>query len=178
MTPNSAELAFILLQTVGFVVTPGGCTQIRWSVEGIKSIYIDGAGRIGWGEESYCPSADASGPQIEITAQDGTNRTFLLEIVNIRLHDAFQFLIVLLLGLIILAAVYSVAVLQPDEAPPVRLVTIIVLTSLPFAALMAISGSTDFINLFLGALRDVFVSPSWQVFRGRVGSTGIHAALD
>ena len=58
----------------------GDCLTIRWNLEGIKSIYIDGQGEIGWGEIEFCPSLSAASPQFEITAQDGTLQVFTLDI--------------------------------------------------------------------------------------------------
>ena len=31
-------------------ILPGDCIEIIWQLEGIKSLYIDGEGKIGWGE--------------------------------------------------------------------------------------------------------------------------------
>ena len=59
---------------------PGDCMEIRWQVEGIESIYVDGQGVIGSGEITYCPNLSAASPEFEITAQNGAIRTFTLKL--------------------------------------------------------------------------------------------------
>ena len=61
-------------------IFPGDCLTLRWEVEGIKSIYIDGQGKIGWGEMVYCPTFDEGSPKIDITSQDGAASVFTLDI--------------------------------------------------------------------------------------------------
>ncbi len=59
---------------------PGDCVTIRWELEGIESLYIDGGGEIGWGEQSFCPAVNSTSPLIEVTAQSGIYRVLELEI--------------------------------------------------------------------------------------------------
>ena len=61
-------------------IFPGDCLTLRWEVEGIKSIYIDGQGKIGWGEMAFCPTFDHVSPKIDITSQNGATRVFTLDI--------------------------------------------------------------------------------------------------
>ncbi len=77
----------------------GDCLTIRWNIEEIKSIYIDGQGKIGWGEIEYCPSHGAASPQFEITAQDGTLRVLTLD-----LHFLPTELLICLLFVIVILA--------------------------------------------------------------------------
>ena len=65
----------------GWVSGIGDCVILEWDVEGIKSIYIDNEGEIGWGEKAFCPTADANILEIGITAQDGTRRLFQLDVI-------------------------------------------------------------------------------------------------
>lgn len=37
-------------------VRPGECTTLRWYVEGIKEVYLDGHGQVGHGSQQVCPS--------------------------------------------------------------------------------------------------------------------------
>ncbi len=53
---------------------PGDCVQLSWQLEGIKSLYIEGEGQIGWGEMPFCPAINATSPTIEITAENGIYR--------------------------------------------------------------------------------------------------------
>ena len=65
----------------GWISGAGDCVILEWDVEGIKSIYIDNEGMPGWGEMSFCPTANANILEIGITAQDGTRRIFQLDVV-------------------------------------------------------------------------------------------------
>ncbi len=59
---------------------PGDCVTARWRLEGIQSLYIAGAGAIGWGEMPFCPAINDSGLLFEITAEDGVYRALTLPI--------------------------------------------------------------------------------------------------
>ncbi len=38
------------------VIQQGACTMLRWDIEGVKAVYLDGAGVIGHGSQEVCPS--------------------------------------------------------------------------------------------------------------------------
>ena len=38
-----------------WIFGPGQCVTFSWNLEGIQSLYIDGGGKIGWGEEKLLP---------------------------------------------------------------------------------------------------------------------------
>ncbi len=59
---------------------PGDCVNISWELEGIKSLYIEGEGKIGQGEMAFCPGINATSPLIEVTAQNSIYRRVDLEI--------------------------------------------------------------------------------------------------
>ena len=59
---------------------PGDCVQLSWQLEGIESLYIEGEGKIGWGEMPFCPAINATSPTIEIRAQNGIYRDLQLTI--------------------------------------------------------------------------------------------------
>ena len=65
----------------GWISGTGDCVTIQWEVEGIKSIYINGGGEIGWGEKAFCPTASANILEVGITAQDGTRRIFQFDVI-------------------------------------------------------------------------------------------------
>ena len=68
----SADRAWTLL--------PGDCVGIRWELAGIRSVYVEGKGKIGADEMEFCPGINASNPLFEITAQNGIYRWFELDI--------------------------------------------------------------------------------------------------
>lgn len=59
---------------------PGDCVTIRWRLEGIASLHVDGAGKIGADETRFCPAINATSPLFEARAQDGIYRRFRLDI--------------------------------------------------------------------------------------------------
>lgn len=62
---------------------PGDCVNLAWQLEGIQSLYIDGEGKIGWGEMSFCPAINATAPRIEVTAKNTLYRRLDLEIKHL-----------------------------------------------------------------------------------------------
>lgn len=59
---------------------PGDCVTIRWRLDGIASLHVDGAGKIGADEMRFCPAINATSPLFEVRAQNGIYRSFRLNI--------------------------------------------------------------------------------------------------
>ncbi|MCY4061992.1 MAG: hypothetical protein OXG53_06470 [Chloroflexi bacterium] len=59
---------------------PGDCVQIRWQLEGISSLHVDGAGRIGADEMRFCPDINATSPSFEVRAENGIYRSLRLKL--------------------------------------------------------------------------------------------------
>ena len=97
---------------------PGDCVNLSWELEGIKSLYIEREGKMGWGEMVYCPSVNSTSPRVEVTAQNGIYRRLDLEIHH--LPDLIFYLVgfIGLVGTIPLAAYYLWAY-RPDRPTPV-----------------------------------------------------------
>jgi len=38
-------------------IAPGQCAVLSWRVEGIREVYFQGAGVVGWGSQQVCPGA-------------------------------------------------------------------------------------------------------------------------
>ena len=96
---------------------PGDCVNISWELEGIKSLYIEGEGKIGQGEVAFCPSINATSPLIEVTAKNSIYRRLDLELHH--LPDVIFYLVgfVGLVGSCLLAA-YYLRFNRPDRALP------------------------------------------------------------
>ena len=88
-----------------------------WELEGIKSLYIEGEGKIGQGEVAFCPSINATSPLIEVTASNGLYRRIGLDIHH--LPDVIFYLVgfVGLVGSCLMAA-YYLWFYKPDRALP------------------------------------------------------------
>ena len=141
---------------------PGDCLTIRWNLEGIKSIYIDGQGKIGWGEIEFCPSHGAASPQFEITAQDGTLRVLTLD-----LHFLpSELLICLLFVIVILAFALALTYVtrhQLDNPLPIGLPVVLAFSLAVIACLLGFASGLFSIRQILRNLGALFGNPSWQL---------------
>ena len=52
-------------------LSPGACTWLRWQVENVREVYLDGEGVPGQAERQVCPAGTA-GYTLEVTHLDGT----------------------------------------------------------------------------------------------------------
>lgn len=59
---------------------PGDCVKIRWQLEGIASLHVDGMGRIGADDMRFCPDINATSPLFEVRAENGIYRSFRLKL--------------------------------------------------------------------------------------------------
>ncbi len=96
---------------------PGDCLTIRWRLEGIASLRVDGAGKIGADEMRFCPAINATSPLFEARAQDGIYRSFRLDIRH--LPDLLFYLLgfVAFVGSPLLAAYYFLS-RSPERCRP------------------------------------------------------------
>ena len=97
---------------------PGDCLIIEWRLEGIASLHVDGAGKIGADEMRFCPDINATSPLFELRAQDGIYRSFRLAIRH--LPDLLFYLLgfVAFIGSPLLAVFYFVS-RSPERPIPV-----------------------------------------------------------
>ena len=146
----------------GWTLLPDDCVTIQWEVEGIKSIYMDGEGKIGWGEMPFCPTADITTLEIEITAQDGTQRSFKLNI------SSLSYFIRHLPGFVAAAfagalALYYVLGLCLDKPFPWWEMTFAILSLILMGGLLQLSDAVLIANS-LALLASLFAHPYWQLF--------------
>ena len=142
---------------------PGDCVTVRWDVEGIQSIYIDGQGKIGWGDMEYCPSFRQSSPRFEITAKDGTLQRFSLDIHYLPNQVIACLLLVSIASLFLLACYYLVT-LKLDEPPPLKLYMLLVLAIAVLGCLLGVASGVISIPQLLTTVGGVFANPAWQYF--------------
>ena len=141
---------------------PGDCLEIRWQVEGIESIYIDGQSKIGWGEMTYCPSFGAASPDFLITAQNGASRIFTLDTYFLPSELLSCLLFVALLFLFALAT-YYVVVFHLEEPLPASWSTVVIYLIVVLACLLGTAYDVFSIRYLLQSLGDLFASPNWQM---------------
>ena len=68
----SADRAWALL--------PGDCVTAQWQVEGIESLYVEGQGVVGKGEQPFCPSARDRTARFDVRTPDGLYRQYELRV--------------------------------------------------------------------------------------------------
>lgn len=97
---------------------PGDCVRLQWRLEGIESLYVNGAGKIGADEMRFCPDINAASPLFEVRAQDGIYRSFRLAIHH--LPDLLFYLLgfVTFVGAPLLAVYYFLS-RSPEGPTPV-----------------------------------------------------------
>ena len=154
------------------IVLPGECALLKWDVEGIQSIYLNGKGKIGRGEQSYCPTGLSISPQFKITAADGSYQTFTLGVFSIDL----AFIALYLIFVLMILAVFYLVTVRLDQPPSPKSFAILCSLFAVVALMMAFSGHMAFINLSLDFLKKVFRDPRWQL-SGVVLALVIYAPL-
>ena len=146
-----------------WVFVPGQCVTVSWSLEGIQSLHIDGGGKIGWGEENFCPSLDATSPIFEITAQNGDYRAYSLDI---------RYLPLALIGCLVVSGIVVLLVLafyffftqNLAVAVPLRRTHAMAYVALLTACLLCQTGNAFSIKSIAVAFSNTIISPSWQLF--------------
>ena len=146
-----------------WVLLPQGCVTISWDLEGILSIYIDGQGKIGWGEMIYCPSIDASSPVFDITAENGQLRAYELNIRYLPAAVAQSLVLLCLISPFLIASFYLVTLRMTDPIPlNASPVLALLALSLFLALVQTVQAYT--IGSLLGGLGNVFTTRAWQSF--------------
>jgi GDSL-like Lipase/Acylhydrolase family len=63
----------------GLLLLRGDCLTVRWQVEGIREVYLNGAAQIGTGEQVVCGDAGTQ-PTLMVTLQDGSQKEYRLPV--------------------------------------------------------------------------------------------------
>ncbi len=82
---------------------PGDCVQVRWDVEGISSLYVDGRGRSGHNEETVCQELYI--PRLLINFTDGSSEEYEIPLSYITLSLP-TWAVLLVAMMMVFAAVY------------------------------------------------------------------------
>jgi len=142
---------------------PGDCVTITWDLEGIHSLYVDGQGKIGWGEMMYCPSTDASSPVFDITAENGQLRAYELNIRYLPAAVAQSLQLLLLISPFLVAAFYLVTLRMTDPIP-LNASPVLALLALLFFLALVQTAQAYTIGSLLGGLGNIFATRAWQSF--------------
>ncbi len=82
------------------ILNPGDCVTLRWQVDGIQAVYLNGQAQIGSGEAAYCIREKM--PRLDITFQNGSQQTYTLNILTLTSSPLTWGIIALALLVIIL----------------------------------------------------------------------------
>lgn len=63
-----------------WVVRPGDCTTVKWDVEGIQHIYVDGVGQVGQGSCAICVEEEKRTTTLTAHFRDDTTQDFTLDV--------------------------------------------------------------------------------------------------
>ncbi len=146
-----------------WVLLPRQCVTITWRLEGIKSLYIDGHGKVGADEMDFCPTRDVTSPNFEITAANGEARTYIL---NIRYLPAATVSSLALLALVLLfiIACYYFATMRLLGSSISDLSPLLALAALLLVCLLTQIVLPSTIDDVLNGLGNLFASQSWYLF--------------
>jgi hypothetical protein len=84
--PASAAPSSILFEADVEMLSTGRCTWLRWEVDNVRAVYVDGQGVVGHDEQLVCPSATMV-HQLKVIHSDGSET---VETVEVELVDAPQ----------------------------------------------------------------------------------------
>ena len=145
-----------------WVWMPQGCVNIKWDLEGIQSLYVDGKGKVGYDEMTFCPTTDVSSPNFEITARNGESR---IHVLNIRYLPAATVSCLALLALLLpfLTVFYYLATMRLVEPLISDLSPLLTLAELLLVCLLIQTAQPFTIDDVLDGLENVFSNQSWYL---------------
>lgn len=112
LTKNEATILFSASRR--WVISNGDCVTLSWKLDGIKSLYINGKGHVGEGEEDLCVENDIASSTLEVEFKDGTIENYTLSITTMANAPEIWFLGLIAFTLF-LASIYLF--LQPFLVP-------------------------------------------------------------
>ena len=144
-----------------WTIWPGQCAAVSWDLEGIQSLYINGAGKAGWGELDFCPSPSQSSLNFVITPAAGAARHIVVSVHNLAVY------LVNWLGMLALSLPFGIAgwvLARTRLDAPLRLnlaFWLALLALLPLGALLQVA-QPSLLSDLLGQLGALFTRPGWH----------------
>lgn len=146
-----------------WAMLPGDCLIITWDLEGIHSLYIDGQGKIGWGEMTYCPSLIAASPQFEVTSANGEEQLLSLGLRYFPM-ELIRSLCLFAILLILLIASYYLVTMRLSQPLPLNARLGLALLALLIVCLLGQTGYALRLQSIVAFLIQIFQSHTWQMF--------------
>jgi len=165
-TEHEADVMF--RSNVGAVLFSGECIQVSWQVENIVAVYLNNNPTVGQGEETLCIYSEAK-PTLSITAQDGTEIDYTLDITILTVNPLINLAIILaviflLAGLYLLVGQYLNRFYQSKPVQQVRgtIIPIVIITAITlfvleigFRIYIDASGSRDEQIMYLWSREEI-----------------------
>lgn len=151
-----------------WVLLPQGCATISWDLKRIRSLYIDGQGKIGWGETIYCPSLASTSPQFKITSANGEVRSLALDFRYLPMELLRSLLLCVMLTLLLIAP-YYVVTMRLSDPPPLNAGLGWALLALLIACLLGQTGDAFRLQSVLALPIKIFQSHTWHLFGAAIG---------
>lgn len=144
-----------------WTILPGDCAMVSWRLEGIQSVYVNGAGKVGADQLDFCPASGERSLSFEILAGDGQ-----LQIVEVPIHSlslyALTCLILLAFALPFAVAVWHLISLRISEPIALRWeVALALLALLPLGVMIQVA-QPSLATSFAERLGDIFTSRAWH----------------
>lgn len=149
----SADRAWALL--------PGQCATVRWDLEGIQSVFVNGEGKVGHDEMAFCPTPNHMTVRFDITAAGGETHdfNFVIQSLPAALHG---WLLMLGLFLPLAIASYFVASMRIETPSITDLTPFLLAAILLLSGLLLQTAQPDFIASILDQLDSIFKRRAWQ----------------
>ena len=145
-----------------WTILPDQCARVRWDLEGIESVYVNGEGKVGHDEMSFCPYPNTTTLSFSVTAGDGSTQTFRLPI-----HDLSSYAIAWLpmLGLLLplIAAGCYLASMRLNWRPASFGTFLLGTVALLLAGLLLQTAQPVLISIALDQLVAVTQSRDWHL---------------
>lgn len=153
-----------------WATAPGQCVTVRWELQGIASLYINGAGKVGHDKMEFCPRAGALNLVFAVSAAAGESRN-----ITITIHPDFpsalaSWLALAALLLPLFIAGYFLATMrmtQPSARDPAALLALLALL---LGVLLWQAARPATVAAILDQFERTFTSHSWHLLGAALGA--------
>jgi len=138
-TVGNASVRFETLDHI--ILNDTACYRVQWQVSGIEGVYLNDSGKIGEGQERLCYD-ESSEPELRVDFEDGTTRTYTLEIVLLPQQPGFWLVIAIAILLSVFSFYFFILPFlgMTIRTPNQMRFTVITLIALILLAIVAVSG--------------------------------------
>ena len=149
-----------------WVWQPGGCLQVSWILDDMRTIHIEGVERTESGAEEFCPAINRSSPRIELT--DYFRDVYRSYELNTYYLPDFLLNLAGVAGLALFGviALYYLWTNDPQKRPSFSVISLAFIALILCIALLRLSGLELTIVGVLATLRNLFQHRNWQLFGG------------